>query len=96
VPYTFWWVRRRLGFDFEESSPERFVAKISPRPLFLLQGGVDLRMPPSEGEALLNAAGEPKTLWTVPGADHAKLWEVAGADYEERLLRFFEGALGKA
>jgi dipeptidyl aminopeptidase/acylaminoacyl peptidase len=90
VPYTFLWVRLRLGFDVEEFSPERYVARISPRPLFLLQGSADVRMPPSEGERLFALAGEPKALWTVPGADHAELWETAGREYEDKLQAFFD------
>lgn len=91
VPYTFFWVKVRLGFDPERYSPERFVDKIAPRPLFLLQGSADVRMPPSEGDFLFALAGEPKSLWTVPGADHAELWETAGREYEDRLLSFFNG-----
>ena len=93
VPYTLWWTRLRLGFDPEVCAPEALIDKISPRPLFLLQGGADLRMPPSEGEALLAAAGEPKALWTVPGADHGGLWEKAGRTYEDRLSDFFKKTL---
>lgn len=94
VPYTFWWTRVRLGFDPEAHSPERFVSEIAPRPLFLLQGAQDLRMPPSEGERLFSLAGEPKTLWTVPDCDHGGLWEAGGREYEEKLAEFFRGALG--
>lgn len=90
IPYTLWWIRARLGFNPEESSPERCVHLLSPRPLFLLQGRADVRVPPSEGERLFALAGEPKSLWTVPGADHAALWEMAGREYEDRLLDFFQ------
>ena len=57
VPYTLWWVRLRLGFDPDAWSPERFVARIAPRSLFLLQGGADMRIPPAEGERLYALAG---------------------------------------
>jgi fermentation-respiration switch protein FrsA (DUF1100 family) len=91
VPYTLAWVRWRLGFDPEASSPERVVDRISPRPLFLLQGAADINIPPSEGERLFSLAKEPKSLWTVPGAVHAGLWEAAGREYEDRLQAFFDG-----
>jgi fermentation-respiration switch protein FrsA (DUF1100 family) len=94
VPYTVWWLRLRLGFDPELSSPERHVAGIAPRPLFLLQGSADRRVPPMEGERLFAAAGEPKSLWTVPDGDHAGLWDVAGRAYEDRLIAFFRGVFG--
>lgn len=95
-PYTLLWVVLRLGFNPEPYSPERCIARIAPRPVFLLQGGADVRMPPAEGETLFARAGEPKTLWTVPGADHAGLWEAAGREYEDRLRAFFDGVFGPA
>ena len=89
--YTYWCIRFRLGFDPEKWSPERVVDRISPRPLFLLQGGSDRRVPPTEGDRLFSLAGEPKSLWTVPDGDHAGLWKAAGREYEDRLLAFFDG-----
>jgi fermentation-respiration switch protein FrsA (DUF1100 family) len=96
VPYTMWWTRARLGFNPETAAAERVVGRIAPRPIFLLQGGADDRVPPSEGERLFNRAGEPKSLWTVPGAGHGGLWEAAGREYEDRLLKFFDGVFRRA
>ncbi len=94
VPFsllTLWFARRRLGFDPQAYSPIGIIQKISPRPLFLIQGGADARIPPDEGERLFASAGEPKSLWTVPGADHGEAAEIAGAVYQEKLLAFFGG-----
>lgn len=92
IPITLFFVRARFGFNPDSFSPIHYIDRISPRPLFLLQGDNDARMPVTEGEALYARAKEPKTLWTVPGADHAQVAEVAGAEYERRLLEFFAGA----
>jgi pimeloyl-ACP methyl ester carboxylesterase len=89
---TLWFVRRRLGFDPNDYAPIRTVGKISPRPLFILQGDRDRRTPTEEGRRLFAAAGEPKTLWTVPGADHGELAEVGGREYQDRILAFFDKA----
>ena len=94
--FTLWAIRLRLGFDPEKWSPERVVGRIAPRPLFLLQGGSDRRVPPSEGERLFSLAGEPKSLWTVSDGDHAGLWKTAGREYEDRLLGFFDGVFKSA
>ncbi len=88
---TLWAVRWRLGFDPQAFSPLHAIGKISPRPVFLVQGGEDARMPPREGERLFTAAGEPKTLWTVPGADHGEAAEFGGGEYRQRLLAFYAG-----
>jgi uncharacterized protein len=92
VPVTLFFVKRRLGLNPDEFSPVRHVGKISPRPVLLIQGDQDARMPVSEGEKLFAAAREPKELWTVPGADHGEPAQMAGAEYEERLLKFFAEA----
>lgn len=89
-PFTLFFVRLRLGLDPEQFSPIHQIAKISPRPLILIQGDSDPRMPVSEGEKLFAAAGEPKELWTVPGADHGDPGTMHEAEYQKRLLGFFE------
>lgn len=86
-----WFTRRRLGFDPGAYAPLHAIGRIAPRPVFLLQGGEDRRMPPEEGRRLFAAAGEPKTLWTVPTADHGDVAEVGGRDYQDRVLAFFNG-----
>jgi pimeloyl-ACP methyl ester carboxylesterase len=93
VDCTFLFIRWRLGFDPEPASPVYSIRRISPRPVFLIQGAADVRMPPSEGERLYAAAAEPKALWTVPEADHGQAAEVAGAEYRRRLLEFYRAAL---
>jgi len=95
VPMTLFFVRARLGIDPELSSPVRFIDRIAPRPVFLIQGDKDERMPPSEGAALFSRAKEPKTLWTIPGADHGEAAEVAGKEYQDRLLQFYDGVFRK-
>lgn len=87
---TLWFVRQRLGFNPNDYAPIKIMDRISPRALFLLQGENDARTPPEEGQRLFAAAGEPKTLWTVPGAGHGELAEVGGRDYQDRVLAFFD------
>ncbi len=91
IPITLTFVKLRFGFTPDSFSPIHSIDRISPRPVFLIQGDSDARMPVSEGEALYARAKEPKALWTVPGADHAQVAEVAGAEFERRLLEFFAG-----
>lgn len=46
------------------------AARISPRPLLVIHGTADEVVPVREAEDLFVAAGEPKELVLVPGADH--------------------------
>jgi len=47
------------------------VAKISPRPLLLIHGGSDQRLPPSCSEYIYARALEPKELVILPDATHS-------------------------
>jgi hypothetical protein len=69
------------------------IGRIAPRPVFLIyavpgQGGEASRQP-----KYFAAAGEPKVLWRVPGADHTGGLEAQPAEYERRVVGFFDRAL---
>lgn len=94
VPMTLVATRLRLGFDPEKYSPIYWVNKLSPRPLLIIQGGADPRMPISEGQSLYDKAGEPKEIWIVPGADHGTIREEKSEEYKTRIAQFFKRYLG--
>jgi uncharacterized protein len=69
------------------------VGRIAPRPVFLIHaGGMG-----SGGEELSAeyhaAAKEPKMVWEVPGADHVGGIDTRPAEYERRVIGFFDRAL---
>ncbi len=47
------------------------VGDLAPRPLLLVHGTADTRLPPQCSEMLFERAGEPKTLKLFPGAGHS-------------------------
>ncbi len=74
-------------------SLEDLVARIAPRPVFIIYA-----KPGQGGEAELSqkfydAAREPKTIWQVPGAGHTGGIEAQPAEYERRVIAFFDDAL---
>lgn len=71
-------------------SPAKCIGKIAPRPIFLLHGELDRRMPKSDVRALWDAAREPKELWTIPSAGHGDAWLVTKEEYERRMVNFFK------
>jgi hypothetical protein len=82
---------------FSDSLPppslEDLSGRISPRPLFLVYA-----VPGQGGEAELSetyydAAREPKEIWLVPGAGHTGGIEAEPAEYERRVVGFFDAAL---
>lgn len=70
-------------------NPVEAAAHIAPRPLFVIGGQNDDLMPEDDVRRVFDAAREPKQLWIVPGAFHAKCREAAGLEYETRLSGFF-------
>lgn len=87
----------RIGQSVSASRPIDVVGRISPRPLLIIHGQEDAEIPPAHSARLFAAAGEPKTLWLVPGAGHGmNTWEVARTEYERRVIAFFREALGES
>jgi dienelactone hydrolase len=78
------------GFDADDVSPEKAVANHA-FPVLLICGTKDHRIPCRHAEAIFQAAIGPKQLWIVQGADHASAYGQAPAEYEKRVIDFFEG-----
>jgi hypothetical protein len=69
------------------------IAEIAPRSVFLIyaapgEGGEDVRQP-----KYYAAAGQPKQLWRVPGSTHVGGLKAQPAEYESRVVGFFDRAL---
>jgi fermentation-respiration switch protein FrsA (DUF1100 family) len=59
-------------------------------PVLIIHGDDDRTVPYAMAQALLAAANEPKSLWTVEGARHLTIVEVGGPRYRARLQMFYE------
>jgi hypothetical protein len=71
---------------------KKLVPRIAPRPLLLIAApnspnGEDLN------RGYYEAAGEPKTLWEIPESGHVGGLEARPAEYERRVIGFFDRAL---
>jgi len=89
TPLTFLFTKMRLGFNPDDFSADRYVNKISPRPIFFIHGANDERIPVDEGKKLYALAGEPKEFWEVSGADHMESHSKNPLEYESRVGEFF-------
>jgi fermentation-respiration switch protein FrsA (DUF1100 family) len=72
--------------------PIKFVAQISPRPIFFIHGDRDTIVPVTMSKELFDKAAQPKKLWIVPGADHLGVRKQEGKHYEEEIAGFFDQA----
>jgi fermentation-respiration switch protein FrsA (DUF1100 family) len=72
------------GFD-TESKISRVHA-----PLLVMHGDADEIVPFPQGQAVFQAANQPKQFWPVPGAHHNDLLYKAGPEYTTRLRAFYQ------
>jgi pimeloyl-ACP methyl ester carboxylesterase len=85
-------VLERGGMDLAVRGVD-FASQVAPRPLLVIGGSEDHTVPARMAEALFRAAREPKELYLIAGADHGSYRDKGGAEYESRLVGFFDRAL---
>jgi fermentation-respiration switch protein FrsA (DUF1100 family) len=90
APVTIAILERRLGVRMADISPIRGLAGLAGRPLFLIEDANDQEVTPNNQQALYEAAAAPKELWRIEGAGHAGGHDVVPAEYERRVLAFWE------
>jgi fermentation-respiration switch protein FrsA (DUF1100 family) len=90
APLILFWVERELGVDASSIDAKQWVGRISPRPVFLLQGGADVVVSPESGKRLFEAAREPKELWFEPGIGHTQFLEKRPVEFERRVVAFYD------
>jgi uncharacterized protein len=93
APITVWIASHRAGIDVNAVRPVSVIGRISPRPVLIIHGLADYTVPPDNSQRNFDAARQPKELWFVPGAGHAQAHTVAKAEYERRVVAFFNSAL---
>jgi alpha-beta hydrolase superfamily lysophospholipase len=92
-PLILWHAEQQSGLRAAKIRPVDAVAHLSPRPVLLIHGMKDELFSYQHSETLYAAAGEPKDLWLVPDTIHAGASAKQPAEYQRRLLAFFDGAL---
>lgn len=75
--------------------PIRYVASISPRPIFFIHGDQDTIIPLSMSQKLYEKAAEPKKLLIVPGAGHLGPRQKSNAQYEKAVSEFLDSVFIK-
>jgi uncharacterized protein len=90
------WLKQASIAVFSNQTPptnlKELVPKIAPRAMLLIAApnaptGEDLN------RGYYRAAGEPKTLWEIPESGHMGGQEARPAEYERRVIGFFDAAL---
>lgn len=92
-----WWLTWALQWPLsltisDDYRPIDTVDQVAPIPLLIVHGGADTIIPPDHGRRLFEAAGEPKDVWIVPGADHIHAF--ANPQWRDRLVEYLDARLG--
>lgn len=91
------WIRRVVEWhkDISLATIEltQLVSRIAPRPILLVHGGQDERIPIAQVEELFAAAGPPKALWIMAGETHHSVRSHGLEAHMDRVICFFDEAL---
>jgi uncharacterized protein len=90
APMILFWAGHEGGYSPSEIDAKKWIGAISPRPVFLMQGGADVVVSPESGARLYQAAREPKTLWFEPALGHAQFFDKRPAEFQRRVTAFFD------
>jgi alpha-beta hydrolase superfamily lysophospholipase len=96
APMLLFWMQREAGFRAVDLDARPWIARIAPRPVFVMQGGADEVISPSSGRALYEAAGDPKEFWFEPSVGHTQFFDAMPQEYERRVIGFFDRSLPAA
>lgn len=69
------------------------IGQIAPRPVFLIYADPGMGGESESQADYFAAAGEPKRLWKVPGAEHTGGIDARPAEFERRVIGFLDEAL---
>ncbi len=85
------------GVDITSLSPLQAAAKLHGRPVYIVHGTADTRLPVKHAYTLaaaIRAAGGTVEPWILPGVGHVQAVFTQPAQYERRLVQFFGASLG--
>ncbi len=88
-----WTYRLRFGVWPSTLSPQRSANRLGRRPLLVIGGLQDPRMPPEGLRQIQAQASGPSELWLIDGAGHLEEYAKDPKAYRQRLVRFLSLAL---
>jgi dipeptidyl aminopeptidase/acylaminoacyl peptidase len=94
-PLIRFFAERGSGVTLDQVRPVDDIGRISPRPVFLIQGMGDGMVPLDSAQRLYDAAGEPRRLWLEEEVPHLGMYGYDRERYTERVIKFFDDYLLK-
>jgi uncharacterized protein len=81
---------RLIGAPLASVAPIDAIAGISPRPVLIIHGMRDRLTDVGDAHALYGACGDPKALWVIERAGHARTRRIGIEQYDRRVVGFFK------
>jgi fermentation-respiration switch protein FrsA (DUF1100 family) len=78
------------GTHIDQVRPVDEIAKISPRPVFIIDGWEDAAVAMNSPYRLFDAAKDPKQLWVEDGVPHLGMYGNNPKKYERQVTGFFD------
>jgi len=78
------------GVNINKVRPVDEIGRISPRPVFVIDGWEGAAVVMDSPHRLYDAAGEPKLLWTANGVPHLGMYGYFREEYTRRVIGFFD------
>ncbi len=94
IPAVLETARRRLGEDLAGGNPKDWIEKFGGKPVYIVHGGSDPYINAESSHVNWAHAKDPKSLWIVPGAGHGNSSSTQPAEYQKRLVAFFNQYIG--
>jgi uncharacterized protein len=92
-PLIRFFAERESGVKLDWVRPIDDISKISPRPIFIIQGLGDKMILLDSAQRLYDAAGEPRQIWLEDNVPHLNMYAYYKAEYTKRVIKFFDGYL---
>ena len=94
-PLIRFFAERESGVTLDLVRPVDDIARISPRPVFIIQGMADGMVPLDSAQRLYDAAGEPRhaSRWVENDVPHLNMYAYYKTRYTKRVIKFFDETL---
>ncbi len=90
APMIRFWAEREGGIRAADIDATKWIGRIAPRPLLVMQGGADVVVSNESGQRLFAAAGEPKQFWFEERVGHGQFLKMMPDEFEKRVVGFFD------
>jgi len=88
--FVLWIIKFRTGIHYLRINPVRYLRGLHERPLMVIHGAHDRRVPLEDAMEFQKKAPWIKEFWLVRDADHDDVYSITKHEYEEKVISFFK------